>query len=64
MKAINYRGIKPAAIVTVIEGDGVAVPFAKVQYVLSFEDRFGISTPVTLGKIVPLSEEERAMFSA
>lgn len=61
MRKINYRGIKIAHIICIIEGEGtVEQPMEQVDYVVSYADNGDL---VTLGKIVPLSKEERDMFN-
>ena len=59
----NYRGIKPAEIITVLEGDGEKIPFDTTQYVIGYENVAGITRMITLGKLVPLTEEEKDWFN-
>lgn len=55
MKKDNYKGVKPAEVVTVLEGDGsIEFPYTEVQYVLGYQDFNGFTRMVTLGKIVPV----------
>lgn len=60
---IKYRGVKPANIVSVLEGDGKDFPFEIVTYVLGYELVDGIMRQITLGKILPLTEKERSYFA-
>lgn len=63
-KYINYKGVKPATIVTVAEGDGsIGNPYRTTDYVLMFENVQGIQRQITYGKIVPLTEEELDSFN-
>jgi hypothetical protein len=51
----NYRGIKPASIVTVLEGNGTEdSPFTEVLYVIIMQDVRGLIRPVTIGKVTEL----------
>ncbi len=53
----NYRGVRPAQLVSVLEGEGVPEsPYQIVEYVLLAKTD---GTYITHGKIVPLTEEER-----
>ena len=53
----NYRGIRPANIVTVLEGKGTEEsPYRNVEYVVAYENISGFSRMVTVGKIIPISE--------
>lgn len=61
-KPQNYRGVRPATLVSVIEGDGKDVPFHTVDYVVVFDVGDGIQRQITLGKVVPLTEEEVSFF--
>ena len=55
MKITNYRGIKPASIVTVLEGKGTEdSPFTEVMYVVAMEDVQGFIRPITIGKITAI----------
>ncbi len=59
----HYRGTQPAIIVNVLEGYGTEEhPSQIVKYVLQVEEVGGISRPVTIGKIIPLSEEEQSWY--
>lgn len=59
----HYRGTQPAVIVNVLEGNGTEeYPSQIVRYVLQVEEVGGISRPVTIGKIVPLTEEEKLWY--
>ena len=61
MKIQNYRGVQQATIVNVKEGDGTHEDPARVtKYVISFDGLDG--RYVTVGKIVPLTEEELGWF--
>lgn len=63
MLPMNYRGIRPANLVTVLEGNGTPErPYQNVTYVLAYQDVEGLERLVTLGKLVPLTEEERGNF--
>lgn len=62
-ETIKYRGVKPATIVTVLEGNGKDVPLELVQYVIVFENVGGMERQITLGKVVPLTEEEKSYFT-
>ena len=61
-KTQNYRGVYPAEVVCVLEGNGDDIPFEQVQYVLRFKQVGGISRAETVGKVVPLTEEEQKWF--
>lgn len=61
-KRQNYRGVKPVEIVSVLEGNGKDIPFKVVEYVIGYEETAGVTRMKTLGKIVPLTEEERKWF--
>ena len=53
----NYRGIRPASLITVLEGDGTEeAPFTKVSYVIVMEQKCGTVRPVTIGMVAPLTE--------
>lgn len=57
---MNYRGIKPAHIVTVLEGKGTEEsPYMNQRYVLEWANDGGLKTA---GKLVELTEEERRNF--
>lgn len=59
----NYRGVKPAHIVVVLEGNGTKEhPWKEEQYVIAYENYGGISRLTTIGKIIPLTEEEKTNF--
>lgn len=63
-KIQNYRGIRPAEIVVVLEGNGTTeYPYEEVKYVVEFEHVAGIRRMRTLGKVVNLTEEERNWFN-
>lgn len=51
---IKYRGVRTGLIVGVLEGNGTDIPYELIEYV--------IVGGQTLGKIVPLTPEERALF--
>lgn len=53
---MNYRGVKKATLISVLEGDGKNVPFEIIDYVLV--ETIG-GDPVTYGKVVKLSPEEQ-----
>lgn len=60
----NYRGTQPAILVNVLEGEGTPEsPNQIVQYVLSIQDVAGIGRPVTIGKVVELTKEEKEAFT-
>lgn len=60
----NYRGVRPAEIITVIEGNGTKeAPFQTVRYVITFTSVGGVNRMETIGKIVDLTEEERNWFN-
>ena len=64
MKIQNYRGIKPAEIIVILEGDGTPEnPSYEAQYVVVFETVGGLSRMKTIGKVIPLTEEERNWFN-
>ena len=53
----NYRGIRPASIVIVLEGEGtIDSPYNEVEYVIVMEEIHGIIRPVTIGTVTPLTE--------
>ena len=55
----HYRGVRPATLVRVLEGTGESSsPYGEVDYVIAFERVQGIERMVTIGKVVPLTEEE------
>lgn len=56
----RYRGVYPATIVSVLEGDGDRYPYDEVDYVVVHNPVMGNSK--TLGKVVPLTEEEKKGF--
>lgn len=63
-KIQNYRGVRPAMLICVLEGDGTAEnPYKEVQYAATISWEDGIDRPVTLGKLVPLTDEEKSWFS-
>ncbi len=52
MKKANYRGIRPASVITVLEGEGTNnSPYEEVHYVVVIEEVCGIPRPITLGKV-------------
>ena len=54
-KTIRYRGVRPAEIITVLEGDGTPEePFTEVEYVIAYVEMHGFVRSKTLGKIVPI----------
>lgn len=64
IKLNNYRGIAPAYVVVVLEGDGSTErPYENVRYVLGHARVGGLDRLVTLGKITKLTENEKAAFS-
>lgn len=57
----HYRGVQPATIVNVMEGDGTEENPARVaQYVIMFENVAGVQRQKTLGTIMPLTNEEES----
>lgn len=53
---LNYRGVKPATLVKVLEGKGTKdSPYQEVDYVIVYENIEGIVRQVTVGKVVPFS---------
>ncbi len=58
----RYRGLRSAFLIRVLEGDGINVPFENVLYVAVYEKINGEVFPKTLGKVVPLTEEESRFF--
>lgn len=53
----KYRGVKPATLVTVLEGKGTEEdPYQEVNYVITTEQICGLTRQVTLGKVVALEE--------
>ena len=62
-KIQNYRGIKPANTLCVLEGNGTEEsPYQNVIYVIVYEMVGGMERLVTIGKVVPLTEEEKKNF--
>lgn len=60
---MNYKGIKPANIVTVLEGNGTKdEPFKNVKYILEYIDTIAGIRLVTTGKLVELTEDEKKFF--
>lgn len=56
----NYRGIRPAMLVNVLEGNGtVDAPYHKVEYVIVYQEINGIVRQITLGKVAYLTDEEK-----
>ena len=54
-KGIRYKGVRPAEIITVLEGDGTPEdPFTEVQYVIGYVEVNGLFRTKTLGKIIPV----------
>ena len=63
-KGTNYKGVRPAEIVAVLEGDGTQEnPYRQTDYVLEHVVVDGFTRMITAGKIVPLTEEERRFFT-
>lgn len=61
MKIQNYRGVQQATIVNVKEGDGTREdPAIVTKYVILFDGLAG--RDITVGKIVPLTDEELTWF--
>ena len=59
-KIQNYRGIRDAFLVTVLEGNGTPEnPYQEVDYVISQKLHGSEWRFETIGKIVSLSEEEK-----
>lgn len=59
----NYRGIKPAELVYVLEGDGSeGNPFKNEAYVVVWTNIDSVTRMKTLGKVAELTEEERSWF--
>ena len=52
----NYKGVRPATLVKVLEGDGsVEHPFEQVDYVIVNELEGGRTRPVTIGKVISVN---------
>lgn len=63
IKIQNYRGIRDALLVQVLEGNGsVERPYETVDYVVSQELVDGEWRFETIGRVVPLTEDERSWF--
>lgn len=61
----NYRGVRPATLVSIKEGDGTPEnPAHIVDYVTVFEEVAGLMRERTLGKVVPLTEEEKSWLNS
>lgn len=61
MKNIQrYGGVRTGIVVNVMEGDGKDSPYERVDYVLLLRDDGSYETR---GRIVPLTEEEKAYFA-
>lgn len=59
---MNYRGVKQAYLVGVLDGKGTEKePFSVIDYVIC--KRLD-GTMVSYGKVVPLSEEERKFIGS
>lgn len=58
----NYRGVFPAEVVIVLEGNGKDIPFQEVQYVMRYKIVCGVGRLETIGKVQSLSEKEKAWF--
>lgn len=57
MKIKNYRGVRQATIVIVLEGNGTEnSPYEEVRYVIAIGDD-GVAR--TIGKIIDLQEDEK-----
>lgn len=55
MKTQNYRGVKPATLVKVLEGDGtIKDPYTEVNYVIVYEYVENEIRQITLGKVVEI----------
>lgn len=60
----NYRGVRPATVVVVKEGNGTEEsPYKEVEYVIGFAEVCGIQRQITLGKITKLTQEEESWFA-
>lgn len=63
-KIMKYRGVIPATIVHILEGDGTPdFPYEEVKYVIVFENVGGVQRQATIGKIVALTDEEKYNFN-
>lgn len=61
---MNYRGVRPATIIRILEGNGTEKnPYKNDDYVIQFEMINGIQRQITIGKITPLTEEEKKLFN-
>ncbi len=59
----KYRGIRPAEIVEVLEGDGTKEnPYYIVSYVLEYQSINGFKRLTTAGKLAKLTDEERSFL--
>lgn len=58
---IKYRGIRTALAIGVCEGDGADIPYQIVEYIVEQKNN---DTWITVGKVVPLSEEERSFIGS
>ena len=56
---IKYRGVRPAHLISVCEGDGKDIPFEIVDYVLVPRND---GVLITYGKIIKLSPEEQSFI--
>ncbi len=58
MKNASYKGVRPALIVSVLEGSGTPEdPFHSVDYVIVNKDFAGFTRPYTLGRVEPLDPD-------
>ena len=62
-KPQNYRGIKPVELVLVLEGDGTKEnPYREVNYVVEHVQIMNSYRMRTIGKVIPLTAEEKSWF--
>lgn len=62
-KLNNYRGVYPANIVTILEGDGTpGHSYENVRYVLGYKNTEAGIRLTTLGKMIDLTEEDKSVF--
>lgn len=63
MKTQRYRGTRPLQAIEVLEGDGTKdSPAQVVTYICQHEHTPGGIRLTTIGKLTPLTEEERVWF--
>lgn len=60
----KYRGVRPASLIRVLEGNGVDIPYEEVDYVIVFQGVAGLERQTTLGKVVPLTPDEIESFNS